>query len=381
MIVNKDLQEKILNYIKEKGPSPRKEIAQSLGVSQAIITQVTKYMISKNIIYEKEIGPSTKKGGRKPIYIDINSETGYIMSLDVGSYEIKGGIGNLKGDVLLLDKLRTSLDNTLNQIIEFSERLLNKYRDKLLGISIGLPGVVDIEKGILVFSANLPSINNINFKKIFENKYRVKTFVSNCGIFSLIGVYNHLKKKEKNILNLYWGNSISATFLSEGKEILTGKTKYRIDFGHITIDKNGKLCRCGKRGCIESYVSSEALLNKIKEKINKEIDMDYALKLAREREDIREIFEEAGYVVGKTLSFLIQYFFPDLVVFSGGLIKNAGDILIPSIKNGIKDNMDEKQYEKLNFKVIETEYIGVIGGIEFMINEIFSKHLHLLYQV
>lgn len=83
MIPNRKLQESIINYLKTYGPHSRKEIAQSLGVSQAIITQVTRFMISKNLIHEKGEGKPGRRGGRRPIYLDINSEKGYAMDFPI----------------------------------------------------------------------------------------------------------------------------------------------------------------------------------------------------------------------------------------------------------------------------------------------------------
>lgn len=380
-IPNERLQVRILKYIRENGPTPRKVIAEDFGVSQAIITQTTRHLIERGLIYEKEEGKGSKKGGRRPIYLDINPEKGYLMALDIGSYEIKGGIGNLKCEIIKEAKTKTDRKDTIDQIIEFSRDLSKGYKENLVGILIGLPGVVDIERGISILSANLPTINNTNFRRIFQKEYRVNTKVLNSSILRLIGISWLLKNEKENILNLDWGNGISATFLSDHKEITTGKTKYRIDFGHITIDKNGKLCRCGKRGCLESYIGGESILNRVRERIKRDIEFEEIKEIIDRDEGIKEIFKEAGYMCGRYLSFPVQYFLPELIIFSGGMIKNFKEILIDEIKRGLKDTMDDRQFEKLRFEIIDTEYSGVIGGIILGTEDIFSNNLYKLYQI
>ncbi|MGC8976430.1 MAG: MarR family transcriptional regulator [Candidatus Ratteibacteria bacterium] len=68
------LQKKVLNIIREKGKISRKEIAEILNVSGAIITKVTDYLIKKGLIYEKEEGKASNEGGRKPVYLEIKQK-------------------------------------------------------------------------------------------------------------------------------------------------------------------------------------------------------------------------------------------------------------------------------------------------------------------
>jgi predicted NBD/HSP70 family sugar kinase len=372
-----NLQRSILNYIRENGPISRKQLSEIFNVSQAIITKITNYLIKKNLIYEKGEGKSSKKGGRKPIYLEINSEKGYLMAIDVGSYQIKGVISNLNEEILKKEIEKTDEKDILNQIIEFSKKLTDGYKEKLIGVCIGLPGVVDIERGISIFSANLPQINGINFSNIFKKEYKVPVKVVNSSIINVIGEY----KEKERILNLYWGNGISVTFLSSGKEILSGKEKSRVDFGHITYEKNGRLCRCGKKGCLESYVGGFAIIDEIKKIIGKEISMEEALKLAEKNNEIRKIFEEKAYLVGKFLSFPVQYFSPEEIIFSGGLILNGGEFLIENIKKGLYDSIDESDYKKLRFRISKDIYTGCKGGIKLLIEELFNTHFVSLIQL
>lgn len=370
------LQKNVLKYIKEKGPISRKKLAEIFNVSQATITTITNYLIEKNLIYEKGEGKSNKKGGRKPIYLETNSKKGYLMSIDIGSYQIKGVISNLNEEILKKEIEKTDEKDPVNQVIEFSKRLADGYKEKIIGVCIGLPGIADIEKGISVFSANLPSINNVNFKNIFKKEYKVLVKVVNSSILNIIGEY----KEKSRILNLIWGNGIGAAFLLSEKEILAGKEKARIDFGHITYRKNGKLCRCGKRGCLESYVGCFAIVDDIKKITKKEVDIEEIFKTANENEKVRKILKEKAYIVGKFLSFPIQYFSPEEIVLSGGFILNGGPFLIENIKKGIYDSIDESDYKKLKFRISNDVYIGCIGGIKFLIEELFNNHFISLIQ-
>jgi len=372
-----DLQRNVLNYIRKNGPISRKQLSKIFNVSQAIITKITNYLIKKNLIYEKGEGKSSRKGGRKPIYLEINSEKGYLMVIDVGSCQIKGVISNLNEKILKKEIEKTDEKDAPKQIIEFSKKLVDGYKEKLIGICIGLPGVVDIEKGISVFSANLPQISGIKFSSIFKKEYKVPVKLVNSSIINVIGEY----KGKERLLDLYWGNGIAATFLSSEKEILTGKEKSRIDFGHITYEKNGRLCRCGKKGCLESYVGSFAILDEIKKITGKQIDMEEALKLAKENNEVRKIFEEKAYIVGKFLSFPVQYFSPEEIIFSGGLILNGGPLLIENIKKGLYDSIDESDYRKLRFRISEDIYTGCKGGIKLLVEELFNTHFVSLVQL
>lgn len=380
-----NLQKRIMKYVREHGPVPRTRIAADFGVSKTLITQATNYLIKRNLIKEEFLGKSTKKGGRRPVYLNINSERGYLLSIDVGAYEIKGGIGNLKGEIVRKEKVKTDRENTFTQLINFSNELVKDYRKSLIGICVGIPGVVDVEKGIVIFSANLPTLNNINLKEFFEKKFKTPVKILSNSICGFSGIIAILEEKKEflrgNIFSLWWSYGIGANILYNLQEIITGKTKYKADFGHITIVKRGILCKCGKRGCLESYVGTEALLKKCKRILKKEISIEDMINLAYKEKRIRKIFEDAGYLVGRTLSILIQYSLPELVCFGGGIIRHARDIVIPFIKKGLKDTMDAKQFNLLKFKVIDDEYFGVKGGIRIMTDEIFSNHFYKIVQI
>lgn len=391
------LQEKILGSIRKEGLISRKDLARLGKVSPAIVSRATRALIRKGLIYEKQEGKASRKGGRKPIYLTFNSQSGYLLGLAVGSYEVKAVLTDLAENVLVKEAVRTNADGVIKQIISLVQRILNrnkKYRQDMRGFGIGLPGVVDRTSGTALFSANLPSLNGVNVKKVFENEFKRPVKVVNSGELTVIAEkYLDKNLTEGTIQCLEWGNGIGLGVLFGGEEIITGKERGDWDFGHITVQRDGALCKCSRRGCLEAYCGSGALLKKAQEKIKeypesklalmvkeKGLDMEVMANAARAGCSVaRTIFEEAARLIGKNLSFPVQYLGSGMIILTGGILLNTLDITVEPLKEALKESIALEDYQALKFKVSSLgKFSGALGGVKLISHEIFkTPFLHL----
>ncbi|WDC84142.1 ROK family protein [Caloramator sp. mosi_1] len=166
--------------IRLKGPISRAEIAKILNLTPATVTNITAELINKNIIIESDLGQST--GGRKPILLKINADSYYILSVHIGSTRIRTAVLNMESKII--DKIsvkttqNTTYEEAINIIKEGIERLINDngiIKDKLLGIGIAAHGIVDAEKGKIIYSPNY-GWKNKNIRTDLEKIFDIPAF-------------------------------------------------------------------------------------------------------------------------------------------------------------------------------------------------------------
>ncbi|MBU4349778.1 ROK family protein, partial [bacterium] len=160
------------------------------------------------------------------------------------------------------------------------------------------------------------------------------------------------------------------------------------DFGHIIIDKDGPLCYCGKRGCLETFSSDQFIINKIKEALSNQQDtiikdflkkkedlnsitVDTVLEAAQKGDIIsKNIFQEVGKNLAMGIVGLISLFDPELIVVGGEGVR-AGEFIFPTMRKAIKDNFPfKKEIEIVPLQPGEEGWI--IGAAELVLSEVFK---------
>ena len=160
------------------------------------------------------------------------------------------------------------------------------------------------------------------------------------------------------------------------------------DFGHIIIDKDGPLCYCGKRGCLETFTSDQFIINKAKEALSNQqdtmikdfikkkkdldsISADTVLKAAQKGDIVsKNIFQEVGKNLAMGIVNLISLFDPELIVI-GGEGANAGELIFSTMRKVIRDNFPFN--EEINIVPLQPGEKGwIIGAAELVLSEVFK---------
>ncbi|WP_299744371.1 ROK family protein [Rossellomorea sp. y25] len=188
------------------------------------------------------------------------------IGIDVGGTGVKGSIIREDGTILYHEMVPTDIsqgrEGILQSIYKVIDLLLHKDQT-VIGIGIGTAGRVDREKGEIVFAtANLPSWQGTNVKVEIETRYGLPCVVENDANAALIG---ELWKREGNpetAVMLTLGTGVGGANAING-QILNGHHHQSGEWGHVVLVPNGKPCNCGKRGCLEQYLSGTALVQAV----------------------------------------------------------------------------------------------------------------------
>ena len=304
------------------------------------------------------------------------------IGIDIGGTYIKYSIIFPDTRILYSNYQMTKNYSNQHQFLDFIRKIIHSCEQKafeegfnVFGLGIAIPGYPD-DEGIVKIIPNIPYLINIPLRKKLElDNKKIPFIFENDGNAAAFGEYFYgQKEKFKNIFVLTLGTGIGSGVIVDGK-ILRGKDKISGELGHITLDPNGPVCACGKRGCIESYFSHHAFINilkdmKIKNKKSslykyniKEIDSIIIENEARNGDEVAKyIFKYSGTMLGIGLSVIVNSFNPEKIILAGG-ISNASDFFMNYMLEGLKNNVHSQFADSINIEISKFNKNLVIMGL------------------
>lgn len=259
----------ILNIIWRHAPISRAEIARISGLTRGTVSSLVDELIHDSFV--KEIGTGTSAMGRKPIMLQLNAGAGVIVGVDLGVNYILIILADLRAQVLARKRLSISPEMGEKRILE---KMLDGIADilagapstprGLLGIGAGVPGLVEMEHGVLKFAPNL-RWKNAPLKDLLQERFDVPVYVDNEANVGALGEkWFGAGQGIRHMVYLSVGVGLGAGIVVNG-ELYRGATGYAGELGHFTILPDGPLCGCGNRGCWETLASELATLRRARE--------------------------------------------------------------------------------------------------------------------
>jgi len=287
------------------------------------------------------------------------------LGIDWGGTYIKAGLVDSQGRIV---KKKVYSSNQLRQkqgFIRNLKTLLKEFSSfTIKGVGIGVPGIVDVEKGFIYYLPNIPGWEKYPLQSVLKKSLGLPVYIDNdANAFALAEARLGAAKGKRRAIFLTLGTGLGGAIISDGK-LLEGKTS-ATELGHVPINLKGKLCGCGGRGCIETYVGNRYLLSryarlkKNKHKV-KEVKQLFQRGLAGEKEALI-VWKEFSHNLGKFLAGMINVFNPQVIVFGGG-VSGAFKLFKPLVTREIKKQVMWPQ--NLGVKLVRAKLSnsGIIGA-------------------
>lgn len=278
----------------------------------------------------------------------------YNICLDIGGTKVLGAVFNSKDKLVCKVKKRSTeqgseAKNIEAVIIEVTRLLIEKAnikKSQINAISAGVPGIIDSDAGIVVFTPNLPW-RNYDLRGAIEKEFGAKFYLGNDVNVGVLGEYKYgAGKGFKNIVGFFLGTGVGGGLILNGK-LYEGNEFKAGELGHMNVvSENGRECGCGNHGCLESYSSKKGMAKYILEEVAKgreslmtaSIDANgvfksKALKAAVEAGDqvAIEAIDEACHYLGIATGSMINALSPDCVIYGGGVMESMGDYFVERI--------------------------------------------------
>jgi glucokinase len=277
----------------------------------------------------------------------------YYLGIDLGGTEIKVGIINNKGAVVLKESFKTDNTDSGSNIIRYIANCarLSAAKSKIAlehieGIGIGSPGVVNPLEGKMEIAVNLPQINETYIANDISQILGVPVFLENdVNAMALGEFYYGAAVGYKNIVCITLGTGVGGGLILNG-ELYRGASYSAGELGHLSIDVNGLHCPCGNYGCLERYVNKDGITTRFKTYFDKGIKTNIRKNIAITPKEIYlaakkgdqlslEVLEDTGKFLGIALASLTNVLNPEIFVIGGG-IANAGDFILEPARRELK---------------------------------------------
>jgi glucokinase-like ROK family protein len=390
---NKSLKRAILSYLDSVGNTTIADLNKELNISTPKIINLLNELIQDGLI--KDYGKVGSTGGRRASMYGLVSEAAFFVGVDIKRFSINIGLLDFKKNLVTIkEDVPYKLENTnesFEELIRIIEGFLEEsaiVRDKILGIGVNLSGRINNASG---YSYSYFHFHEEPLTIIIESRLGIRTFLENdsramaCGEFYFGVVHN-----ERNVLFVNLDYGIGLGILVDGK-VYYGKSGFSGEFGHIPFFNNEIICHCGKKGCLETEASGNALVRMFKEKIREgsssqllkkysdieEIKLQDIIEAAQHEDTLSiELIALVGEKIGKSLAVLINLFNPELVIL-GGTMAQTGDYLRLPLKSALNkyslslvNNDSHLKMSKLGEKA------GVIGGCLMARNKVIATNGH-----
>ncbi|MEJ2637915.1 MAG: ROK family protein [Calditrichia bacterium] len=274
----------------------------------------------------------------------MNSQQEIVVGADIGGTNT--GLGLFKPDGEYIS--RSSFSTNAGQPVQdFLERFAEKIRGmisrtngnlKLAGIGIAAPAANYFE-GTIESATNF-AWGKVNLVGLVQDYFKVPTVVVNDAKAAALGEMEYgAAKGLRNFMVITLGTGLGCGVVIDGK-ILLGERGLSNEIGHTIVRRNGRQCACGRRGCLEAYVSAEGLRRNAMELVSDRLE-DSTLRTIPFDEltaKTREAFEYTGRILGESLADAAAHYSPRAIVLFGGLV-NAGNFLLNPVRRHLKKNL------------------------------------------
>lgn len=365
----------ILRLLHEAGAMSRKQIATRLNLTPATITVIINELMNESILVEGASVPNTGTAGRREVPVEISSAKYIALGLAINCGQVKFSAVNLRGEIIceetleLPEKLMAQyfIEVARKQVWEMIER--HGYHEEfIIGLGIIICGIVDCANGIIIDSDGLWEERNVPIVKMLRKEFPFPIIVAN-NVRSFANAYAFLQRdpKMQNMLFIRNEATMGAALILDG-QFYDGDRNLSAGIAHYTIIPNGRLCHCGKRGCLDTVASQNGMMESLRECFGKEttpllyrqtegefsrLTFPMFLEAAYSGDSgAAKVLREAQEIFVNAITFSIQLLDVQRIVFYGDMFKN------PQFFDSLQKLLTKKtegSYKENIYKVVPSE--------------------------
>jgi glucokinase-like ROK family protein len=392
---------RLLRVIQAAPNVSRMELAKRTGASAASMTATVQRLIDRGLIVET--GKGSAMAGRKPVSLNLRSDLGYVIGVDLGSFLLRVIVADVSGNIS--HRLETE-----TRMHEGRERVLSRTYDAIReaiakskvpaaairGIGMAHSGVIDSQRGmVLCFPrpGQMTQWRNVPLREMLENEFHVPSVLDDSArMMALAEKHFGLGQEVNDFLFVEVGMGVGAALFIAGK-LYRGPGGTAGELGHMTVDENGPLCSCGNNGCLEAVASCATIIqtvragiqqgvnSKVSELVDGHLDrisIEIVVQAARENDTLAlRVLDEAISHIGVVLADVINLLNPSVVIFGGPLFRVAHALLLDRLKQVIRQRALEKSADEVQLRISDLGGDAAARGAARLISEKILEHVYV----
>ncbi|MGI5340634.1 ROK family transcriptional regulator [Streptomyces sp. CA-181903] len=329
--------ERVVRAVRRSGALTQAEIARTTGLSAATVSNIVRELKDNGTV---EVTP-TSSGGRRARSVSLSGDAGIVVGVDFGHTHLRVAIGNLAHRVLAEEAEPLDVDASATQGLERAEHLVKTLiaatgiePGKIVGVGLGVPGPID-ESGVLGSTAILPGWAGTNPRDELATRLDVPVHVDNDANLGALGeLVWGAGRGAADLAYIKVASGVGAGLVING-QIYRGPGGTAGEIGHITLDESGPVCRCGNRGCLETFTAHRYVLPLLHSAHGPDLTAPRMVRLARDGDaGCRRVIADVGRHIGSGVASLCNLLNPSRVVLGGDLAE-AGELVLAPIRESV----------------------------------------------
>ena len=346
----------ILNAIRSDGRLSRTDIARHTGLSQSSVTGITAELIEEGLLIETAMGAS--EGGRRPVLLALDPEGACALGVYLSISQITVVIIDFEATVkaayhMPLEKMFYQPEELVDKTVQAIQACMwegNFAKDRIAGVGVAVPGLVDSQTGQVRFLPNY-QWSDVHLRDMVQAAINHPTYIDNsANTLTISEQWFGEGRGLDHFALITLEHGIGMGLVING-QLFRGDKGIAGEIGHLTIDPQGPECRCGRRGCLEALAGNYAILREARQAAQQglwsppdpeNVSIEMILAAAQAGEPVlRQIYAEAGRVLGAAVANLVKMLNPGKIFISGHGTA-AGAMLFDSMFAVLPDTISDK---------------------------------------
>jgi predicted NBD/HSP70 family sugar kinase len=350
----------VMRYLHQSAPLSRSGLAGLTGLNKTTISSLVEELLDRALV--REIGLDNSAGGRPARLLDLDPGAGGIIGVALGVDHVSVIVTSFVGEILWRQRQETDpaegkevvLARTLD-IVDQAMEARPAGATRWLGLGLATPGTVNVEEGLLIYSPN-HQWYDVRFRQIFHERSGLLVLVDNDANAAAQAEHLFGRAKEvQNFVSVFAGVGVGGGLFLNG-QLYRGAGGYAGEIGHTNfmVDHYRRPCRCGSRGCWETSVGQDSVVERVRTRLavgrsslvaelmaarNVPLTVPLIVEAAAAGDaEAREALHETGALMGLGVANLVSIFNPEMVIL-GGPLAIASEYLVPAIAQSVRDTV------------------------------------------
>jgi predicted NBD/HSP70 family sugar kinase/biotin operon repressor len=335
---------RVIGSLRDHGTISRAEIARRTGLSRSTVSSLVADLQASGLVVEHDeaAGPRAHSG-RPPILLSFDSSAGVAVGINFDHRSLRVAVADLSSRVLAEGACELDIDHEAQEGLDAAAALVEAGleeagvdRGRVIGAGVGLPAPIDRATGVVGSSAILPGWVGVTAVDELRRRLGVPVLVDNdANLGALAEAAYGAGRGAQDLVYVMLSSGIGAGLILHGR-LYRGSVGLAGELGHVPLDPDGPVCRCGNRGCLETAAAGPALVELLRRSHGEDLTVREMLRLARAGDrGCGRVLADAGRAVGSAVAVLCNVLNPSLLVV-GGELASAGDLLLEGVRESIQ---------------------------------------------
>jgi predicted NBD/HSP70 family sugar kinase len=332
----------VLDTLRRHGSASRADLARLTGLSRSTVSTLVADLQAGGLVVERAHVRRPSQQGRPPTLLTLDRSAGLILGIDFGHEQVHVAIADLSRTVLAERVQALDVDRDAPGALAAAIALTGEAvaaagvdAERILCAGVGLSGPINRATGMVHAGKILPGWDGIRPVAELSQRLDLPVHLDNdANLGALAEVTRGAGVGARDAVYLMVSGGIGAGLILDG-EVYRGTGGTAGELGHLLVDEGGPICRCGNRGCLETFAGGPAIVELLRPSHGADLTLERAIAAAREGDSgARRAIADAGRILGRSVAAIVNAFNPELIVV-GGSVGTAGDVLLDPLREAV----------------------------------------------